>query len=97
MSKNTEHQPDEAFLTFARFVEEATDLEGEMHHSEEGVAMQIESVEMSMPIELDITVDEDGKILFGAIPPLYYVETSVMPVYHQLTITLEAEKPMSYE
>ena len=80
---------DDAFLSVADFIEETATLDGDIRDRQAGVAMTVEAVEMSMPIELDLQVDDHGKVLIGAIPPLYYVETTVLPVFHQITVTLE--------
>ena len=80
---------DEAFLPWADFIEASSDVEGAVADPGKGVAMTVERAEINMPVELDIVVDDDGRVEIGAIPPLYYVETSVMPVFHQVTLTLE--------
>jgi hypothetical protein len=80
---------DEAFLSLAEFMEEAADIEGRLGDRTLGSVMTIETVEMNMPVELDLQVDEAGAVAIGAVPPLYYVATSVMPVFHQITVNLE--------
>ena len=80
---------DEAFLPWAEFIEASSDVEGAVADPGKGIAMTVERAEINMPVELDVVVGDDGRVELGAIPPLYYVETSVMPVFHQLTLTLE--------
>ena len=80
---------DEAFLPLAAFFEEMAGLEGTVQDAAAGVAMTVEAAEVSLPIELDLTVEAGGTVALGAVPPLYYVETTIMPVFHQITLTLE--------
>lgn len=84
---------DEAFLPLADFIKEVTDIDAEISDRKTGMTMTAETIDMSMPIELDLQVEENGDVLIGAIPPLYYVETTVLPVFHQLTINLELTNP----
>ena len=88
---------DEAFLSWASYIEESSDLEGAVADPGKGIAMTVERAEINMPVELDVVVHEDGHVELGAIPPLYYVETSVMPVYHQVTLTLEIFQGVQHE
>lgn len=83
---------DEAFLPLADFVGMSADIEGSVTDPARGVAMTVEWTQINMPVEMDVVVDEDGSVRLGVIPPLYYVETSVMPVFHQVTLTLEASE-----
>jgi hypothetical protein len=80
---------DPAFLPLAEFVEESASIEGQVIDQTMGTSMTIDTVEMSMPVELDLIVDDAGRVLLGTIPPLYYVDTTVVPVYHQITLTLQ--------
>lgn len=97
MTNTPPHKPnpsiDEAFLPLANFVEETANLEGEIKDPAAGVAMTIETVQMSLPIEIDISVDESGKVAIGAVPPMYSLETSVLPIFHQIDLTLELAMP----
>ena len=85
---------DEAFLPFSEFIEELSDLEGKLIDSEgdEVINMEIERVDMQLPMQIDLTVDENGNVSIGGVPPLYYVETTFMPVFHQLSLRLEPAK-----
>lgn len=54
-----------------------------------GVNMYVSSIALDMPVQLDVVVDENGQVTLGATPPLYKVETSFEPVFHQLRFTFE--------
>ncbi|MEL6865622.1 MAG: hypothetical protein AAFP19_14440 [Bacteroidota bacterium] len=86
---------DEAFLPLSEMIEELSDWEGQMNEvfEKERVRMEIESARLELPVELDIVVNEEGKVELGAVTPLYDVSTSFNPVFHQIRIGLVAQKP----
>lgn len=82
---------DEAFLSLGDFFVELTDQEGRVEGGDYGFDMEIESLKLGLPVQLDIIVNEDDSVQVGAAPPLYYVETSVTPVFHSIKISLDKE------
>lgn len=79
---------DEAFAHLRENVVAYADLFGEERDDALGIRMQIEEVGIDTPIELDVRVDAAGRVAIGCAPPLYRLETGVMPVFHQVRITL---------
>lgn len=79
---------DEAFLPMNEVVEILGDIEGRITDWQEGVQMDIDKVELELPMQLEILVDENDEVMIGGAPPLYYVETSFMPVFHQISLVL---------
>lgn len=77
---------DEAFLPLHAMIEKATAIEGELYDNENGVHSYVYEFEVYTPIELDIIVDEEGKVKIGSIPPMYRVETSFRPSFHAIRI-----------
>ncbi len=59
----------------------------ELVHPESGVRSRIVGCEIETSIELDVTVDGDGRVQIAATPPLYRVDTSLRPSYHQVRFT----------
>ncbi|HEY0356059.1 MAG TPA: hypothetical protein VGC29_07650 [Flavisolibacter sp.] len=49
-----------------------------------GFKMSIEAVGIESPVQLDVLVNGDGSVTLGSSPPLYYVETGVLPVFHNI-------------
>src|SRR5687768_5074010 len=94
---NDDSLVDEAMLGIGEFVSQMTDVDGYMFDTEMSTALRVEKVEMSMPMQLDIQVREDGSVILGGSPPLYYTETTFSPVFHQLTINIIAEKKEKQE
>lgn len=56
-----------------------------------GARFEVESIDVETPIELDVLVDADGGVRLGCAPPLYRVETGILPVFHQLRMTIAPE------
>jgi len=79
---------DEAMLPFSELMEGLSDHTGKVGDETAGFIMQVEKIKAGFPLQMDIQVDEDGQVVLGGSPPLYYFETSVMPVFHNLKITL---------
>ena len=83
---------DEAMLSLADFVSQMTDVDGYIIDTDNPMAMHLEQVKLSIPIQLDLLVMEDGSVILGGSPPLYYAETTIMPVFHQLDVRIKLEK-----
>ena len=80
---------DEAMLPFFEYVQKLSVYEKSMLTDEErSFTMSIESVAIETPFELDIQTDENGKLIIGASPPLYHVQTTMEPVFHSMKMKL---------
>lgn len=84
-------KPDEALGAISENILGYTDFTARLEDPETGVRFDIEELTISTPIELDIVVGPDGKVLLGCAPPLYDVDTTLSPVLHQLRFTAVAE------
>ena len=84
---------DEAFEQVAEFIDQLTDIEGQVLDPEHGINMEIEEATLGIPIQLELIVDEQGQVALGIAPPIYYVETSVIPVFHHIELSLERYNP----
>lgn len=62
---------------------------GRIRSEDEGVEMVIHRFSVESPIELDLTVNGDGSVAIGSVPPLYRVETTYRPSYHQVRFSAE--------
>jgi hypothetical protein len=83
---------DESMLGMGEFISQMTEVEGYLRDDEMGTATRLERVAMEFPIQLDVHVSEDGSVVIGGSPPLYYVETTVAPVFHQFRIDITVEE-----
>ena len=80
---------DESLLHFSAFVESLTaDLGGRVTDEDDIASMSVEEVLVTMPVELEISIDESAHLVVGGAPPTQRTETSVMPVFHRLTLRL---------
>ena len=82
------------FIPLHEFVDEfiSIDTYMESHFEYQTIAMQVQKITTETPCHLSIEVDENGQVQIGSIPPLYYVETSFMPVFHNIKINFELEE-----
>ncbi|MGY1705707.1 hypothetical protein ACI79C_14150 [Geodermatophilus sp. SYSU D00697] len=56
----------------------------------EPVPLVVESLAVQTPVELEIHVRDGRVIRVAATPPTQTVETSVLPVWHSLTVRMVA-------
>jgi hypothetical protein len=78
---------DEAYLPLSEIIRRSIAFRGEIVDEAAGVRSYIYACDVEMPVELDVSRDEAGRLLIGSTPPLYYVDTSIRPSYHRLTFT----------
>ena len=64
------------------------DLDGRLADDLLGVAMHVEEIKVDLPIELDAAAYEDGRVELVSAPPTQHVETTFMPVFHRLRLTV---------
>ncbi|NGO48989.1 hypothetical protein [Streptomyces ureilyticus] len=80
---------DEAFIPLHALVLAMLPAIDEYVDDEAGVRAYITRYHIESPIELDVTTDAEGAQRIGTTPPLYYVDTSLRPSYHQMRFTVE--------
>lgn len=69
---------------FAAFVEGLADLD--LDTAEESGGLLVEEVRLELPVELRVEVDEHGQVRVSGAPPTQHVETTVMPVFHRMSL-----------
>jgi hypothetical protein len=79
---------DEAFVPFHRLVVELA-ASADIRSEEHGIHMYVHRYSVETPIELDIVVGADGSVQIGSVPPLYRVDTTYRPSYHQIRYSAE--------
>src|SRR5918993_3996211 len=80
---------DEAMMSIAEMVSFFFESFEEITDEEEGVVMGIEKICLDMPVQLDVVLNQDGSVNVGTAPPLYRIDTSFSPIFHQLKFTME--------
>lgn len=80
---------DDLYLPFFQHIREMMPVEDCIVIDEEkGILTYPEKVEISTPLEMEIVANDDGEIQVGSAPPMYYANTSLLPVFHHLRITI---------
>lgn len=79
---------DEAFLPLSALAAQVQAVPHGIRDDEAGVSMQISRCVMETPIELELVRDEQGRLAIGTTPPLYRLDTSFQPVFHQIRMTI---------
>ncbi len=80
---------DEALAPVSEFVRSLTELEAEFSNAQ--FSMYIDNMRLNIPIEMDVMVGEDGRVVLGTAPPTQSIETTFMPVFHQMRLTITRE------
>ena len=88
---------DEALAPFQAFVSALAATAEPLGGESVGMRTFIESLRVfshlrvSLPFEMDVLVGDSGYVRLAGGPPACYTETSVRPVFHQLTLRVEGE------
>jgi hypothetical protein len=82
---------DEAQAPLHAFVEALAVAAEPIVDAQSGAGMFVESLQISMPFELDVHVDDEGHVSLAGSPPTQYTETTILPVFHQLKLRVVAE------
>lgn len=83
---------DEAFLPLHRLVDDLAPVADELVDDEAGVRTYLTAVDIEAPLEFDVTVTGDGRVVIGASPPLYSVRTSFLPSFHAIRFRVEGQE-----
>ena len=76
-------------MTIAEKVNELIEPVEEITDDTNTVSLSISKVQLDLPVQLQIAVSDSGDVVIGTSPPLYQIETSFMPAFHQLRFTFE--------
>lgn len=85
---------DDDFIELSDFIIEMSNVDFYFseHFMDSEIVLQPEKIETETPIQLAIEIDENNIVRIGAIPPMYYVETTFMPVFHNINLIIEAQE-----
>ncbi len=83
---------DEAYLPVHRHIRDLMPVAGcIIADAASGTVTYAEEIRAEMPVELWISVGAGGRVAIGSAPPLYYADTSLQPVFHQLRVRIGIE------
>jgi hypothetical protein len=80
---------DEAFVGIGDLLAGMLAFGDELVDEASGARMYLTAYDIATPIELDVTRDEAGQVRIGMAPPLYRVETSLRPSFHDVRFRAE--------
>ncbi len=79
---------DDALSAVSAIVEQFQLLLEPQYEEETGLLLEVDEIKLNLPVELDVELDEEGRLVAGMAPPTQQVETSFMPVFHQIKLTI---------
>jgi hypothetical protein len=80
----------EMVLAFTWF--DGGELRGEGDEDEMAYdGVDLEALRLNLPVELQVEVDDDGRPRIGVAPPTQTTETTILPVFHRMTIAIERD------
>ncbi|NMF86711.1 hypothetical protein [Nodosilinea sp. P-1105] len=75
-------------LPIAELIEHFADLSDRLENSESGYALEIEQVNVDLPIELNVSVDDDGAVTLHGSAPTQATRTTFLPVFHRMSLQI---------
>lgn len=72
------------------FVLGFTDFTDEMKNDQLGFACSVTNVQVDMPVEMALKVDDNGNVDLASAPPTQQIETTIFPVLHRMRLNLVA-------
>jgi hypothetical protein len=82
---------DEYLHPFSRLFEGIADLDAALVDEEFGAAFLLDEAIVELPIELSIGVTDQGTVALATAPPTQHVETTYMPVFHQIRLSVRSD------
>ncbi|MBE7383758.1 MAG: hypothetical protein F6J95_020370 [Leptolyngbya sp. SIO1E4] len=82
---------DDPLLPFDQLVSHLADYDKQLVDPATGQALTVEQLQVDMPIELRVTVEDDGSVSLNGAPPTQRTETTILPVFHQMKLRIVRE------
>lgn len=79
---------DEAYASFVDNIIAFADIPGIFEDPQHVQRLRVRKIEVETPIELDLRASKEAVTALGTAPPVYRTETTIMPVFHTLRMTL---------
>ena len=86
-----ELEDNEILISFADMVQQLVDYGEPLEDPLSERTMMIEQVKVEMPVEIKVSVDDDGQASLKSNAPTQSTETTIMPVFHRLKLTVELD------
>ena len=88
----TESEDNEILIPFAEMVQQLVDYGEPVEDPLSERTMAIEQVKVEMPVEINVLVNDDGQTSLKSNAPTQSTETTIMPVFHRLKLTVELDE-----
>ncbi len=89
--ETTESEDNEILIPFAEMVQQLVDYGEPLEDPVSNQAMMIEKVKIDMPVEINVLVEDDGTTTLKSNAPTQSTETTIMPVFHRMRLTVELD------
>ncbi len=86
-----ESEENEILIPFADMVQQLVDYGEPLEDPLSERTMAIERVKVDLPVEINVLVDDDGQASLKSNAPTQNTETTIMPVFHRLKLTVELD------
>ena len=87
-----ELEDNEVLISFADMMQQLVDYGEPLEDPLSERTMAIEKVKVEMPVEIKVLVDDDGQASLKSNAPTQSTETTIMPVFHRLKLTVELDR-----
>ncbi|MGI9498917.1 MAG: hypothetical protein ACR2P3_02695 [Geminicoccaceae bacterium] len=79
---------DEAYATFADNITAFADLLGAYEDPSRSQRLRATRIEIETPVEIGLRASGGDVDALGTAPPIYRTETTIMPVFHTMRLTI---------
>jgi hypothetical protein len=76
------------FTSLSDTIQQLTNFTDRLEDSESGYALEIEQVNVDLPIELNVSVDDDGAVTLHGSAPTQTTKTTILPVFHRMSLQI---------
>ncbi|MEP1079876.1 hypothetical protein NDI52_31195 [Leptolyngbya sp. PL-A3] len=80
----------DVYHSLSNLVEQLADFTDPLEDLATGQTLEIERVNIDLPIELNISVNDEGNVTLRSSPPTQTTETTILPVFHRLSLQIIA-------
>jgi hypothetical protein len=92
LNDSIEESVDESMMSLSDMVEDLVEPFEPEQDEHQFLSMSLQSIHLDMPVQLQVAISADGKVTLGITPPLYKIETSFEPVFHQIKFTCAVDE-----
>ena len=89
--ETTESEAEEILIPFADMIQKLVNYGDPLEDPFFDRIMMIEKVKVEMPVEIKVSVEDDGTTTLKSNAPTQSTETTIMPVFHRMKLTVELD------